>query len=61
MGERHPDLLVRGSTGLFVVDVQERFRPHIHGFDEKVSLASIKRITGAMALFVAEWCGLEPA
>ena len=24
------------------------------------SLASLKRITGAMALFVAEWCGVEP-
>ena len=29
------------------------------GFDERVSLASLKRITGTMALFVAEWCGLE--
>lgn len=33
---------------------------NIHGFDERVSLASVKRITGTMALFVAEWCGLEP-
>ena len=33
---------------------------NIHGCDERVSLASVKRITGAMALFVAEWCGLEP-
>jgi acetylornithine deacetylase len=32
---------------------------NIHAFDERVSLASVKRITGAMALFVAEWCGLE--
>jgi acetylornithine deacetylase len=32
----------------------------IHGFDERVSLASLKRITGAMALFIAEWCGVEP-
>ncbi len=32
---------------------------NIHGFDERVSLASLKRITGTMALFVAEWCGLE--
>lgn len=32
---------------------------NIHGFDERVSLASLKRITGAMALFVAEWCGVE--
>jgi acetylornithine deacetylase len=32
---------------------------NIHAFDERVSLASIKRITGSIALFVAEWCGLE--
>lgn len=32
---------------------------NIHGFDERVSLASVKRITAAIALFVAEWCGLE--
>jgi acetylornithine deacetylase len=33
---------------------------NIHGYDERVDLSSVKRITGAMALFVAEWCGLEP-
>lgn len=33
---------------------------NIHGFDERVNLPSLKRITGTMALFVAEWCGLEP-
>ena len=32
---------------------------NIHGFDERVSLASVKRITTAMALFIAEWCGAE--
>lgn len=32
---------------------------NIHGFDERVSLASIKRVTGAIALFIADWCGLE--
>lgn len=32
---------------------------NIHGFDERVSLSSLRRITGTMALFVAEWCGLE--
>jgi acetylornithine deacetylase len=34
---------------------------NIHGFDERVSLASLQRITTAMALFIAEWCGVEPA
>jgi acetylornithine deacetylase len=33
---------------------------NIHGFDEAVSLSSLKRITATMALFVAEWCGVEP-
>jgi acetylornithine deacetylase len=32
---------------------------NIHAYDERVSLSSIKRITGTMALFVAEWCGVE--
>ncbi len=31
----------------------------IHGFDERVSLSSVKRVTGAIALFIADWCGLE--
>ena len=33
---------------------------NIHAFDEAVSIASLRRITTAMALFVAEWCGVEP-
>jgi acetylornithine deacetylase len=33
---------------------------NIHASDEAVSIASLKRITAAMALFVAEWCGVEP-
>ncbi len=36
------------------------FSKNIHAFDEAVSVASLKRITTAMALFVAEWCGTEP-
>ncbi|MDX1786404.1 MAG: peptidase dimerization domain-containing protein, partial [Roseovarius sp.] len=32
---------------------------NIHGIDESVSLSSVKRITQAMALFIAEWCGTE--
>ena len=31
----------------------------IHAFDERVSLASVQRITGTIALFIANWCGLE--
>jgi acetylornithine deacetylase len=32
---------------------------NIHAFDERVSVESLQRITVAMALFVAEWCGVE--
>ena len=32
---------------------------NIHGYDECVSLSSVQRTTAAMALFVAEWCGVE--
>ena len=31
----------------------------IHGFDEWVSIESLKRVTIAIALFIAEWCGVE--
>ena len=30
-----------------------------HAFDERVNLESVQQITGSIALFVAEWCGLE--
>lgn len=30
-----------------------------HGFDEAVNLESLRRVTKVIALFVAEWCGLE--
>ncbi len=33
---------------------------NIQAFDECVSVSSLKRITTAMALFVAQWCGVEP-
>lgn len=31
----------------------------LHGFDERVSVSSIQRVTTTIALFIAEWCGLE--
>ncbi|KAM0544372.1 hypothetical protein ACHAPJ_011831 [Fusarium lateritium] len=31
----------------------------IHGFDERVSIESIERVTTSIALFIASWCGLE--
>jgi len=39
------------------------YGPHtenIHGFDERVSLSSIREITRSLALFTARWCGLTP-
>ena len=32
---------------------------NIHGFDERVNLESIRKITQSTALFIAEWCGLQ--
>jgi acetylornithine deacetylase len=32
---------------------------NIHGFDERVSLTSLRRVTHTIALFVADWCGLN--
>ncbi|MCB1647387.1 MAG: ArgE/DapE family deacylase [Pseudomonadales bacterium] len=32
---------------------------NIHGFDEKVSIESIRNVTTTLALFIANWCGLE--
>lgn len=31
----------------------------IHAFDERVEIESIRRVTGVMALFIADWCGVE--
>ena len=33
----------------------------IHGFNERVELESVRRVTQTTALFIADWCGLEPA
>ena len=32
----------------------------IHGFDERVELESMRRVTRTLALFMADWCGLAP-
>ncbi|HVJ31933.1 MAG TPA: ArgE/DapE family deacylase [Terriglobia bacterium] len=32
----------------------------IHGFDERVSLHSMRNVTRTIALFMAQWCGLQP-
>lgn len=33
---------------------------NIHAFDERVSLESMRRVTRTLALFIAQWCGVEP-
>lgn len=33
----------------------------IHGFNERVDLESTRRVTQSIALFIAQWCGLEQA
>jgi acetylornithine deacetylase len=33
----------------------------IHGYDERVSIESVRRITKSIALFIAEWCGVTEA
>lgn len=33
----------------------------IHGFDERVSVESVRRCTKSMALFIASWCGVVEA
>ncbi len=32
----------------------------IHGIDEAVSIESMKRVAGAMAQFIVDWCGVQP-
>ncbi|MEM6621169.1 MAG: ArgE/DapE family deacylase [Pseudomonadota bacterium] len=36
------------------------YSENIHGFDERLSLSSLKRVTQTIALFIADWCGVEP-
>jgi acetylornithine deacetylase len=31
----------------------------IHGFNERVDMESVRRVTQTTALFIANWCGLE--
>jgi acetylornithine deacetylase len=39
------------------------YGPHCrmpHGYDEAVDLESLRKVTQTLAVFVADWCGLEP-
>ncbi len=35
------------------------YSENIHGFNERVSLDSVRRVTKTLALFIASWCGVE--
>ena len=48
--------------GLYADTPAMVYRPRaeaIHGFNERVELESLRRLTQTTALFVANWCGLE--
>ena len=67
--EKHPvedqtSLSRRDRSRRFKVAVAGQYRPvseAIHGYDERVDVESICRITKSIALFVAEWCGVAEA
>ncbi len=67
-GEKLRDLVTPGYLDTRVYALYDRIpalcygpiSENIHGFDERFSIASMRRVTRAMALFVAEWCGTEP-
>ena len=67
-GEKLRDLVTPGYLDTRVYALYDRIpalcygpiSENIHGFDERFSITSMRRVTRAMALFVAEWCGTEP-
>ena len=50
-------MLYDDTPALVYGPVSER----IHGFDERVELDSVRQVTKTVALFMAEWCGVEAA
>jgi acetylornithine deacetylase len=48
-----------GLNGGMPVLVYGAVCENAHGFDERVELASLRRVTGVLALFIAEWCGVD--
>ena len=48
--------------GLYAETPARVYGPHaeaIHGFNERVELESMRRVTKATAMFIADWCGVE--
>jgi acetylornithine deacetylase len=54
------DARVLGVYGGITTMVYGPHSESIHGFDERVDIESIRRVTKTIALFMAEWCGTEP-
>ena len=50
-----------GLNGGMPVLVYGALCENAHGFDERVELASLRQVTKALALFVADWCGVVAA
>lgn len=53
------DARVLGIYGGITTMVYGPISESIHGFDERVDIESIRRVTKTIALFVAQWCGTE--
>ncbi|MEV8143734.1 ArgE/DapE family deacylase [Specibacter sp. NPDC078709] len=49
--------LYTGTPSMVFGPVAEK----LHGSDERVSLDSLREVTKTMALFIADWCGVEEA
>ena len=48
-----------GLNGGMPVLVYGALCENAHGFDERVELESLRRVTKALALFIADWCGVK--
>ncbi len=53
------DARVLGLYGGIPSLVYGPWAENIHAFDERVSIESMRRVTKTIALFVAQWCGVE--
>jgi hypothetical protein len=62
--EAEPSLSRRDRPRRSKIAVAGQYRPvfeALHGYDERVDVESVCRITKSIALFVAEWCGVAEA
>ena len=66
-GEQLQDFILTGTIGgrfyglyqgIPMVQYGPNFK-NIHSFDEAVEIKSIRKVTQTVALFIANWCGLE--